>query len=56
MFDRSARVYQVAVSTEQRPERHQVLVERVVVGPLDAQLADVSDVVRGEVSEQDRLG
>ena len=41
---------------QQRPERHQVLVERVVVGPLDAQLADVSDVVRGEVSEQNRLG
>ena len=46
VLDRTRCVDKVTVGAEQRPERHQVLVERVVVGPLEAQLADVSDVVR----------
>ena len=55
MLDRSGRVYQVTVGAQQRPERHQVLVERVVVGPLDAHLPHVPDVVRREFAEQNRF-
>ena len=43
MLDRTRCVDKVSIGAQQRPERHQILVKRVVVGPLEAQHADVPD-------------